>query len=79
MIMDTQAEQVLQTALSLSADDRAEIVDSLLVSLDEERAAEIEAAWAEVIKRRIDQIDTGQVKLIPSDEVMRSMRERLNG
>jgi putative addiction module component (TIGR02574 family) len=77
--MDTQAEQVLQTALSLSADDRAEIVDSLLVSIDEERAAEIEAAWAEVIKRRIDQIDTGQVKLIPSDEVMRSMRERLNG
>jgi putative addiction module component (TIGR02574 family) len=77
--MDTRAEQVLQTALSLSADDRAEIVDSLLVSIDEERAAEIEAAWAEVIKRRIDQIDTGQVKLIPSDEVMRSMRERLNG
>jgi putative addiction module component (TIGR02574 family) len=60
MIMDTQAEQVLQTALSLSADDRAEIADSLIVSIDEERAAEIEAAWAEEIKRRIDEIDAGR-------------------
>jgi putative addiction module component (TIGR02574 family) len=77
--MDTQAEQILQTALSLPADDRVEIAESLLVSIDEERAAEIEAAWADVIRRRIEEIDNGQAHMIPWDETIRSMRERLNG
>ena len=77
--MDTQAEQILQSALSLPPDDRVEIAESLILSLDDTRAAEIEAAWAEEIKRRIDSIDKGKAKLIPWDEVNRSMRERLNG
>jgi putative addiction module component (TIGR02574 family) len=77
--MDTQAEQILQTALSLPAEDRAEIAESLIVSIDEERAAEIEAAWAEVIRRRIEEIDKGQAHMIPWDDAIRSMRERLNG
>ena len=77
--MDTQAEQILQSALSLDPDDRGEIAESLIQSLDEKRAAEIEAAWAEEIKRRLESIDKGQVQLIPADEVMREMRARLNG
>jgi putative addiction module component (TIGR02574 family) len=77
--MSTQAEQILQSALSLSPDERVEIAESLILSLDDERAAEIEAAWAVEIKRRIESIDKGQVQLIPADQVMREMRERLNG
>ena len=77
--MNTQAEQILQSALSLDPDDRIEIAESLLLSLDEKRAAEVEKIWAEEIQRRIDQIDRGEVTLIPADEVMREMRERLNG
>ena len=77
--MDTQAEQVLRSALNLHPNDRAEIAASLIQSLDEETNEEIDAAWAEEIKRRIESIDNGQVRLIPWDEVVRSMRERLNG
>jgi putative addiction module component (TIGR02574 family) len=77
--MNSHAEQILQSALSLNPDDRVEIAESLILSLDEERAADIEAAWAAEIKRRLESIDRGEVKLIPADEVMRSMRERLNG
>ena len=77
--MDTQAEQILQIALSLSADDRAEIAESLIQSLDEGRAVDIEAAWAEEIGRRIEEIDNGNAQMIPWEEVIRSMRERLNG
>jgi putative addiction module component (TIGR02574 family) len=77
--MDTQAQQILQSALSLPPDDRVEIAESLILSLDEETAAEIEAVWGEEIRRRIDSIDSGRVKMIPADEVMREMRERLNG
>ena len=77
--MDTHAQQILQSALSLSPDDRVEIAESLILSLDEQRAADIEAAWVEEIKRRIESIEKGQVELIPAHEVMREMRERLNG
>jgi putative addiction module component (TIGR02574 family) len=77
--MSTQAEQILQSALSLSPDERVEIAESLILSLDEERVADIEAAWAEEIKRRIESIDKGQAKMIPWDEAIRAMRERLNG
>jgi putative addiction module component (TIGR02574 family) len=77
--MNTQAEQILQSALTLPADDRVEIAESLLQSLDEDTAAEIEASWTEEIRRRIESIDKGEAKMIPADEVMREMRERLNG
>ena len=77
--MDTHAEQILQSALNLPPDDRVEIAESLILSLDEKWAAEIESAWAEEIKRRLESIDKGEVQLIPADEVMREMRARLNG
>lgn len=76
--MDTQAQQILQTALALPHDDRVEIAESLILSLDDESAAEIEAAWATEIQRRLESIDRGEVKMIPMEEVMREMRGRLN-
>jgi putative addiction module component (TIGR02574 family) len=77
--MNSHAEQILQSALSLDPDDRVEIAESLILSLDEDRAADIEAAWAEEIERRLESIDEGEVQLIPWDDVIRSMNERLNG
>jgi putative addiction module component (TIGR02574 family) len=76
--MRTEAEQVLQKALALDPDDRVEVAEALIVSLGDERTAEIEAAWAEEIKRRLESIEKGEVQLVPWDEMMRSMRERLN-
>lgn len=77
--MDTHAEQILQSALNLPPDDRVEIAESLLLSLDDKRAAEIESAWAREIKRRLESIEKGEVQLVPWDDMIRSMRERLNG
>jgi|tagenome__1003787_1003787.scaffolds.fasta_scaffold20206031_3 putative addiction module component (TIGR02574 family) len=77
--MDTQAEQILQSALSLPYGERVEIAESLIWSLDEKEAMELEAAWAQEIKRRLDSIDQGEAKMIPWEDAIRSMRERLNG
>jgi putative addiction module component (TIGR02574 family) len=77
--MNSRAEQILQSALGLNPDERVEIAESLILSLDDDQAAEIEATWAAEIKRRLESIDKGNVQLIPADEVMRGMRERLNG
>jgi putative addiction module component (TIGR02574 family) len=77
--MTTQAEQILQSALSLPPDERERIAESLLLSLGGETQEEIDAAWAEEIKRRIESIDKGEVKMIPADEVMRELRAKLDG
>ena len=77
--MDTQAEQILQSALNLQPSERAEIAATLFRSLNDQGDDVLDPDWAEEIKRRIESIDKGEVQLIPWEDVIRSMRERLNG
>jgi putative addiction module component (TIGR02574 family) len=77
--MNTQSQQLLQTALALPESDRAEIAASLIHSFDTETDEAVEAAWAAEIQRRIDAIDHGEVKLVPWDDVMREMHDRRHG
>ena len=77
--MNTRSQQFLDTVLSLPESDRAEIAASLIHSLDPVRDSDVDAAWAEEIKRRIESIDRGEVKLVPWDDVMQEMRDRRNG
>ncbi|MEM9460048.1 MAG: addiction module protein [Myxococcota bacterium] len=50
--MTEQARALLETALSLSTDERAELAAELLASLDGEPDEDVEAAWATEIERR---------------------------
>jgi len=74
--MSGKSKSVLDAALALSADDRAEIAERLMLSLDEQRQQEIEDAWTAEIQRRMDEVDRGEVAMIPADEAMRRIRER---
>lgn len=62
-------ETILKDALALSADERAEIVDSLLSSLDEPDR-EIDALWVKEANARIEAYDRGELKAIPIAEVL---------
>ena len=70
--MSESAQQLILSALQLPASDRAEVVDAILASLqpgiDGDSAAEIQDAWSSEIRSRIDDIDSGRVKTIPSAE-----------
>ncbi len=77
--MDIKAEQVLQSALGLDPNERAEIAASLISSLDANIDTDADVAWAEEVKRRLESIDRGEAQLFPAAEVMRAMRERLDG
>jgi putative addiction module component (TIGR02574 family) len=76
--METHAENLLDSALNLPASERAQLAASLLQSLDS-TDSELDAAWAAEIERRVREIDEGQVTLIPWEQVVQSMHERLNG
>ena len=70
--MAVTLEELEAQALKLSLKERGELVHRLIVSLDGEPEGtpeEIAKAWEEEIARRVAEIDSGQVQLIPGEEV----------
>jgi putative addiction module component (TIGR02574 family) len=75
--MTAKAARVLQDALQLPPKARADIAGTLLESLDEPADKGVEEAWAKEIERRIREVGSGEVKLVPWSEVRRGLRKRL--
>jgi putative addiction module component (TIGR02574 family) len=72
--MTPQVSEVLEKALALSTEERGLLIDQLIESLDEGPAEEgVEEAWGEEIKRRVDEIQSGKVKMIPGEQVLREL------
>jgi putative addiction module component (TIGR02574 family) len=76
--MTKQALELLQKALALSEEERASIAGSLLESLDTSVDENVEAAWAEEIDRRIDELDSGKAKTVPWEELHARVSARLS-
>ena len=77
--MNSHAQEILRSALALPESERADIAASLIESLDAVVDENVDAVWATEIQRRIDEIESGEVKLIPWDDVMRDMSGRRHG
>jgi len=67
--MTTMPDRVIEEALSLPANIRLNLVEKLITSLNLPIDGEIDRLWAEEAERRISQIESGEVKLIPGKEV----------
>ena len=74
--MTEKSQVVLEEALKLTANERAEVVERLIASLDEVPDTDVEQAWQEEIQKRLHQIERGEVKLIDSDTVMAELRKK---
>ena len=73
--MENQLELLEAEALKLTAGERAAFAQMLLASLDEDD--EIDAAWAEEIERRVADIESGVVQLIPIADALTQVRAAL--
>ena len=77
--MPMTAHDLLEAANRLSQADRAWLAQELLQPPgDGSTEAELEATWGDEIKRRLDEIDSGKVELIPLEEVLVRMDARLS-
>jgi putative addiction module component (TIGR02574 family) len=76
--MERDASEVVKDALSLPIEIRGALIDSLIDSLDEGDDAVAEEAWREETHRRLHQIDSGAVQLMPWDEARTRLRSRSN-
>ena len=68
-------DEILEDALALPPEARAAIAGSLISSLDDQADQEVEAQWSAEIARRIGEIDTGRVQLVPWSEVRHRLSE----
>jgi putative addiction module component (TIGR02574 family) len=62
--MTQETAELLKQALALPEKDRADLAASLIDSLDSEVDVEVEAAWQEEIRSRIEDIRTGKVQTV---------------
>ena len=72
-------DQLVEQALTLTAEDRAYLVDTLEQSLTHEGFAseEVAVAWSEEIERRIAAYDRGEVRALPAEVALDNIRQRL--
>ena len=75
--MSTVLAELKQKAAELSENERAELALALIESLDGAVDAGVDEAWRVEIEHRIAQIDRGEVRLIPGDEVFARLRRKL--
>jgi len=76
--MPRDAAELLRDALALSPESRAALADSLLESLDSSVDDDVEEAWrVEIQRRRLAQIESGSVDMIPWEEAERRIIAKL--
>lgn len=66
--------QIEEEALHLSKEDRAQLIQRLVSSLDSPTPEELKAEWLEEAQRRAEELDDGTAQGIPGDEVLKKAR-----
>lgn len=71
------SEEIFREAMTLSPEVRTELAERLIGSLAEDVSPEITNAQLAEVQRRIAEVESGKVELIPGDEVLAQARHLL--
>lgn len=71
------SEEIFREAMTLPPEVRAELAERLIGSLAEDVSPEITSAQLAEVRRRIVEVESGQVEMIPGDEVLARARRLL--
>ena len=74
--MTETGQNLLHQALRLSADERAVLAANLWASLETDSDPDVEAAWAEEIRRRLKRIELGEDQPVPWEEIRGRLRAK---
>ncbi|RJP33667.1 MAG: addiction module antitoxin RelB [Candidatus Omnitrophota bacterium] len=59
--------------MQLTRAERARLAERLIASLDED--VEIEQVWAEEVRRRVEELQSGAVQSIPGEQVFAELKD----
>lgn len=77
--MSKVAEKLLNEALTLPTDERAELAAELIASLDGPADPDVESAWAAEIERRAAKVLSGESNGSPWEEVRSRIEREISG
>lgn len=69
--------EIIRAAETLPVEERALIVDTLLRSLNPPDPT-VDKQWAEIAKKRLEELRSGRAQAIPGDEVFEKIRRRFD-
>ena len=75
--MTDLAQKFADEALLLPLEDRAELVERLLESLNVPTQKQIDRLWAKEAERRLTEYEEGKVQAIDGEQVFTEIRKRL--
>ncbi len=73
--MSMTLQQIVSEARQLPRDQLSELFDLLLVESFAQPDPETDAAWRVETRNRVAEIQSGQIKGIPSEQVMAELRQ----
>jgi len=71
------SEEIFSEAVALPHDERADLTARLVASLVDDIPPEITSAQLAEVRRRIAQVESGEVELVPGEEVLIRVRRLL--
>ena len=71
------SEEIFRDAMALPPDACAELTERLIESLVQDISPEISSEQLAEVRRRIAQVESGEVELIPGDEALARVRNLL--
>jgi putative addiction module component (TIGR02574 family) len=74
--MSSLVDELSRKARALPPEERIRLAEELLSSV-QDSDEQIEAAWAQEIERRLEEVENGTAKLIPAEEVFAEIRRLL--
>ena len=73
--MSKRSEGILREAMAMSTAERAELAQKLVASLEPRSDGDVEQAWQEECKRRLQDSRRGDVQFVPWEELRDRLRE----
>ena len=67
--MSALIDELRQRAQALSAEDRAQLAEWLLASVEAEPGPDVQNAWGSEVERRLRKLADGTAVLVPSSDV----------
>jgi len=75
--MSNLAEKFIEEALMLPLEERAELVDKLLQSLNVPTQSDVDRLWMDEVEKRINEYDSKKVESLNGENVIREIRSKL--
>ena len=72
--MSALLDELAKQARSLALEERAQLAQELMVSVEQESDPDVQQAWESEVASRIAKYERGEARLIPAEEVFAAAR-----